>query len=174
MLPPIDPMAMAGPVQPVLQRYREYARQLANLNILLYLIDHRDARSGNILVAAAPAPYRVFSVDNGISFGSLVYNFFKGHWNVIRVPALPRASIGRLRAVDHATLDALGAVAEMHADGAGVYRTVPLRPPIDRDRGVRQQPGHLQVGLTREEIAGVRERLRGLLARVDAGEIPLF
>ena len=27
MLPPIDPMAMAGPVQPVLQRYREYARQ---------------------------------------------------------------------------------------------------------------------------------------------------
>ena len=27
MLPPTDPMAMAGPVQPVLQRYREYARQ---------------------------------------------------------------------------------------------------------------------------------------------------
>ena len=27
MLPPIDPMAMAGPVQPLAQRYREYSRQ---------------------------------------------------------------------------------------------------------------------------------------------------
>jgi ATP-dependent Clp protease, protease subunit len=27
MLPPTDPLAMAGPVQPTLQRYREYARQ---------------------------------------------------------------------------------------------------------------------------------------------------
>ena len=156
------------------ERDREYARQIANLNILLYLIDHRDARANNILVSSDPQRFRVFSVDNGISFGSLVYNYFKGHWNVIRVPALPRTSVGRLRAVDHAALDALGVVAELHADGEGVYRTVPLHAPLDRDTGVRLKPGHLQLGLTREEIKGVRERLRALLKRVDAGEIPLF
>jgi len=156
------------------ERDREYARQLANLNILLYLIDHRDAREGNILVSSDPEHYRAFSVDNGIAFGSLMYNFFRGHWNVIRVPALPRTSIARLRAVDRAVLDALGVVAELHMDGEGIYRVVPDRAPLDRDLGVRLQPGHLQVGLTREEIEGVRERLRVLLARIDAGEIPLF
>jgi hypothetical protein len=153
------------------ERDAPYAGVVADLNLLLHLIDQRDARQGNILVAAEPHPFRAFSVDNGIAFGGLVYNYFRPHWNVIRVPAVSRASVERLRKVDREELDALAVVAELRADTKGVYQPVSPTPPWARDRGVRLEPGRIQMGLTDVEIAGVGERMRALLARVDAQEL---
>lgn len=149
-----------------------YARELAHLNLLTYLVAHRDGRSGNFLESRLGP--RVYAVDNGISFGTLVYNFLVPNWDVLRVPALPRAAVDRLRGVGPEDLRALGVLAELHVDRLAGLGPAPPGPNLDPAHGVRRTPGVLQIGLTRHEIEGLRGRLEDLLARVDRGEIPLF
>jgi hypothetical protein len=148
-----------------------YAAHVADFNLLLYLIEHRDGRSSNILVGDDGR--RVYSVDNGIAFGSLVWNYFVVNWNELRVPALRRASIGRLRRVTRADLDALAVVRELRADRKRVLQPVRASAVRSGD-GARVRQGHVQLGLTADEITGVARRLAALLARVDAGEIRTF
>ena len=50
---------------------------------------------------------RVFAVDNGISFGRFLYNFLTTNWHVIRVAAIRREVVLRLRALDRDALSAL-------------------------------------------------------------------
>ena len=151
-----------------------YASHLADFNLLAYLVEHRDGRPGNILVADDPTDRRVFAVDNGISFGGLVYNFLTTNWDVLRVPALRREAVARLRAVDRRALDTLRTVAELHADRKGVLQPVTPSAVIDPARGVRSQNGRLQMGLTTAEIDAVAQRIAALLDRVDRGELPVF
>lgn len=157
--------------------YRDpaYAQSLASYNLLTYLVRNRDTRIGNLLVSADPPGQRVYSVDNGISFRPELYNFFQRHWDEIRVPALPREAVARLRAVDDEDLEALRVVAEFRPDDDGVLRETEPSPPFDdAPDGVRRRDGALQLGLESGEIEGLRERLDALLAAVDRGEIPLF
>jgi len=149
-----------------------YAARVADFNLLTYLIEHRDGRSSNILVSEDGQ--RVYSVDNGIAFGNLVWNYFVTNWDVLRVPALRRASIDRLRRLTRADLDALLVVSELRADRKGVLRPTRPGPPFDPANGARVRSDQVQLGLTRQEIDGVAQRLTQLLARVDAGEIPAF
>lgn len=153
-----------------------YARHLAHYNLLSYLIENRDTREANRLVSTHPGDRRVYAVDNGISFGEWLFNWFRWHWNEIRVPALPVEAIERLRWVDDETLDSLRVVAHFEPDADGLLR--PLDParaePFETGRGARRRGGALQLGLVPEEIEGLRDRIRELLAAVDAGEIPVF
>jgi hypothetical protein len=151
-----------------------YARHLANFNLFAYLIDDRDTRPANVLTAKDPSNRRVFSVDNGISFDSRLYNFFENEWKDIRVPALPRDSIDRLRSLTREHVESLGTVAQFRVDEEGMLRPERTQAPIDPERGVRFEDGVLQLGLTKGEIDGVWERIQKLLARVADGELPLF
>jgi hypothetical protein len=151
-----------------------YAYHFSDFNVLAYLTDHRDGRPGNILVADDETNRRVFAVDNGISFGGLIYNFLTTNWNVLRVPAIRRKVAERLRAVDEQALTALGTLVELHVDGDGVLRPVKGGPSEDPDRGSRVGPGRIQLGLTAPEIDAVRERIAALLQRIDRGEIGVF
>jgi hypothetical protein len=151
-----------------------YAYHLANFNVLAYLVEHRDGRSGNILVAEDESNRRVFAVDNGISFGGLIYNFLTTNWDVIRVPAIRRAVVEKLRAVGPDQLAALGTLAELRADAKGVLQPVPVTPPLDPSAGVRMAPGWIQLGLTTDEIDAVAQRLAALLAQVDDGRLAVF
>lgn len=151
-----------------------YAYHLANFNVLTYLVRHRDGRGGNILTADRDDNRRVFAVDNGISFDGLVYNFLVPNWDELRVPAIRRDVVTRLRRVGRKQLDALGTLVELRADRDGVLRPVRPTAPIDPAQGVRVDGGRVQLGLTRDEIAGVAARLAALLARVDEGTLPVF
>jgi len=155
-----------------------YARHLANFNLLTYLVENRDTRKGNVLVSTEPGNPRVFSVDNGIAFDARLYNYFSdllvNPWQRILVPALPRDSIERLRAVTPERAAQLAVVAQMQVDGAGLLHEAPPTAPIDPTRGSRWRDGVFQLGLTRSEIDHVLGRVHALLARVDRGEIPLF
>jgi hypothetical protein len=151
-----------------------YAYHLANFNVLAYLIQHRDGRESNILVADDQSNRRVFSVDNGISFGGLVYNFLSTNWDVIRVPAVPRATIRRLRAVNQEDLASLGTLVELAADRQGVLRPVQRGTLMDPNRGVRIERGRVQIGLTIAEIGALVERLAALLRSVDEGKLAVF
>jgi hypothetical protein len=155
-------------------RDRRYAYHMGSFNILTYLIDHRDGREGNFLVAKDARNRRVFSVDNGISFGALLFNYFVPNWNDIKVPALRREAIERLRNLGPQRLEQLGVVTEMRADAKGVLRHVEPTANADPEAGVRIRPGWLQMGLTRGEIEAVGNRLRSLLAAVDAGKVPVY
>jgi len=154
-------------------RDRRYATHFANLNLLHYLIEHRDGRFSNFLIAKDPADARLFSIDNGISFGEPIFNFLSLNYDTILVSSLPRRSIERLRRVRPADLAALGVLGQLEAD-AGVLRSATPTANVDPDSGTRFTERGLQFGLTRGEIDALAERLRALLARIDAGELLLF
>jgi len=151
-----------------------YARHLANFNLFAYLIEDRDTRESNVLAATDQGNRRIFSVDNGISFDGRLYNFFENQWQEVRVPALPRDSIERLRAVTRERAQELATVAQFRLDSDGLLRPEKPGPPIDPDRGTRYRDGVLQLGLTDAEIESLWKRLQDLLRLVDEKQIPLF
>jgi hypothetical protein len=155
-------------------REPRYAAHRADFNLFTYLVEHRDGRAGNFLVPTDAADPHVFSIDNGIAFGGLVYNYLVTNWDTLHVPALRRAAVARVRRLGPADLDALLVVAELRADRDGVLRHVRPGPVVDPERGTRVGPGFIQLGLTRAEVDAVAERRARLLERVDRGEVPLF
>jgi hypothetical protein len=161
------------------QRFLEdpvYARYLADFNLLTYLVDHRDGRRGNILVSKEDDRRQVFAIDNGVSFGPMwpLYNWFVPNWNVLRVAALRKSSVDRLRPLERKDLDFLLAVQELRDNGSGHYVDVERGPLLDDNGGVQARGGIVQVGLTRGEIDDVWHRVRTLIERVDEGRIPVF
>ncbi len=154
-------------------RDASYARNVANLNILTYLIKHGDSNAGNILISTVADNPRVFAVDNGVAFRSGESD--RGDaWRELRVPRVPARTIERLRAIDAQRLEALlGAVATWELrDGHLV--ALPGHARLAGVTGVRHRDGMVQLGLTKGEIADVVKRLQRLLARVDRGEIGSF
>jgi hypothetical protein len=151
-----------------------YAYHLSNLNVLTYLVQHRDGRSSNFLVSEDDTNRRIFAIDNGISFGGLIYNFLTTNWDVIRVPAIRRAVVEKLSRVGPEQLAALGTLVEFRVDANGILQPVPVTPPIDPTQGVRVAGGRVQMGLTRDEIDAVAIRLSELLRQVDDGKLAVF
>lgn len=172
----LDDVRSPDPLLDVARFEREprYAIHLARYNLLTYLIDNRDTRAGNQVASDDPDDRRVYSVDNGISFGEWLYNPFRSHWNVIRVPALPKTAVERLRRIDDRRSGELAVVAELRRDADGVFRDSPPSAPLPGGAGMRLEGDVLQIGLTDREIAGIRRRIHALLAAVEKGEISLL
>ena len=156
------------------RREPEYARHRADMNLVASMIAHRDGRLANFLVPEDDDDGRIYLIDNGITFGGLVWNYFRPNWNVIRVPALRRDSVDRLRRVAAADVSALSVLTQLEADPQGVLQPVKPEAAWDPADGARLENGRAQFGLTADEIAGVKARLEELVSRVDAGEIGLF
>jgi hypothetical protein len=160
------------------ERFRRdsvYAYYLANFNLLTYLVKHHDGRVGNFLVSKNDARRIVFAIDNGVSLGGPWYNWFVPNWNDLRVPALRKESVDRLRKVRYEDLEALlGVVAEMRPNEDGILVPVEPGPNLNDDRGVRYEKGTLQFGLTENEIEDVWERIEDLIEDVDDDDIPVF
>ena len=158
------------------ERDPKYRRALANLNLLTYLMDHRDSRKSNFLISSDPKRPRAFAVDNGLAFGGLknpVTIFGARDWSDLFVSRVPRAGIERLRKVTRAQLDALGVVAQYQlATGAMTRMTATAN--LDREEGVRREGTIVQFGLNEDEVDAIAERLAALLANVDAGRVTLF
>lgn len=154
-----------------------YAYRLAHFNLLTYLIKARDLRRGNILVSKHDADRRVFAIDNGISFGSWFYNWFNPssyEWKKIRVPALPRGAVDRLRALEREDVDVLATLVQFAPGEDDVLHRVKPEAPFDPEEGVRLDGTRVQFGLTDDEIENVWERIQDLLEDVDDGEIGTF
>jgi hypothetical protein len=152
----------------------QYAYFMSNLNLFTYLVDHRDGRSGNFLVSKDDSRRQVFAVDNGISFGPWVFNYFVPNWTKLRVPAVRKEAIDRLRAIHREDLDFLAVVAQLEIDDEGVLRTAPPGAPLDPDDGAVARDGTVQFGLTTSEIDDVYERIQALIRAVDEGRVPVF
>ena len=147
-----------------------YARHIGQLNVLTYLIAHRDSNAGNFLIGKSPTGARVFSIDHGVAFASTDSDRGEA-WKVIRVDRLPADTIARLRTITVPVLEQrLGVLAQWKLEGDR-YVPVALGPNLGVNRGVRREGKDLQMGLTRSEILAVNRLLTRLLERIDAGEI---
>jgi hypothetical protein len=147
-----------------------YARHIGQLNILTYLIEHRDSNVGNFLLGKSPTGARVFSIDHGVAFASIDSDRGEA-WKQIRVKRLPADTVARLRAITLPQLEQrLGVLAQWRLEG-DQFVPVALGPNLSPGRGVRRQGKDLQMGLTKSEIAAVNRLLGRLLQRIDAGEI---
>jgi hypothetical protein len=89
------------------ERDRIYRDSIARVNVLTYVIGHRDSHARNFVLArAGKASAVVYSIDNSLSFTMApnpripVFN----DWSKLRVPALPRGVIDRLRVASAASL----------------------------------------------------------------------
>ena len=152
-----------------------YRQSVANLNLLTYLIDHRDTRPSNFLVSTDPKRPRTFAVDNGLAFSGFrnPIAWFKKGWDDIIVPALPKTQLERLRHLTRHDLDKLLTVAQYSVTKDGLVEVPPTQALAD-DKGVRRQGDVIQFGLTRGEVDSVESRLKALLEKVDSGKIKTF
>jgi hypothetical protein len=149
-----------------------YARHIGQLNLLTYLIEHRDSNAGNFLIGRQERAARVFSVDNGVAFASEGSD--RGElWKDLRVKQLPADAIEKLRAVTPASLtQSLGVLAQWRLEG-GLY--VPMTPGnnLGPTQGVRRRGDVVQMGLTRREITSIQRLLERLIQQVDSGRFTL-
>jgi hypothetical protein len=154
-----------------------YAYAYGIFNILTYLSDHRDNRKGNFLVSKDDQFPRAYAIDNGIAFGSWIYNWFipsSYAWREIVVPAVPKSAIDRLRELSRADLDRFSVLAEFRMDEQGYLETVPPSRSTDPDRAVTIHDRTVQLGLTVKEIDHIWERIEKLIERVDEGQLGVF
>jgi hypothetical protein len=151
-----------------------YAARMADFNLLTFIIDHKDGRRGNFVVSKDEGDRRVFSIDNGISFDAWIFNYFVKNWNDLRVPALRKKSVDRLRSVRQEQVEALAVVAELHRNGYGVLEPVEHGPPLSETNGARQREGVVQLGLIADEVDDVFEQIDEVIRAVDGGELPVF
>jgi hypothetical protein len=147
-----------------------YARHIGQLNVLTYLIEHRDSNAGNFLISKAESGARVFSIDHGVAFAS--EDSDRGMlWKDMRVKQLPGDLIARLRAITRETLESRLAVLAQWKLQEGQFVPMDLGPNLSPLRGVRQEDGMVQMGLRRTEIGAIWKLLQKLLARIDDGDI---
>jgi len=154
-----------------------YAYNLANFNILTYLVSHHDTRFGNVLVSKNDEDRRVFAIDNGTIFGAFFFNWFfppTFAWRDIRVPAVPRNAVNRLRKLTEEDLETLGVIVQLEADDDGILRIEKPGDPIDEEEGASVRGTTVQLGLTDDEIEDVWERIEELLENIDDGKIGVF
>jgi len=151
-----------------------YAHHMANFNLLTHIIDHKDGRSANFRVSTNDADRRVFAIDSSVAFDASIYNYLARNWNEIRVPALGRKSIDRLRTVTKDDVGKLGVLAEMRIDRTGVFQPAPNAENMHPRRGVRRSSDRVQFGLTRDELDDVWERIERVIYEVDSAKIPVF
>lgn len=153
------------------ERDGAYARHVANMNVLTYLIDHKDENEGNFLISRNANDPRAFSVDNGVAFESRPSD--RGtYWDEIRVRALPATTVERLRSITLGELaGALAVVDQFRVGDDGSLERVEPGGSLDGRFGVRREEGVIQVGLTDSEIEDVHDRLRDLLEEIADGEL---
>lgn len=150
-----------------------YAKHFANLNILTYLINHSDSNKGNVLISRAKSNPRVFSVDNGVAFGSRESNRGK-RWCKLRVKKLPAKTIERLREITPEDLNRALSVVAQYDIQISPKKPLPTSESLDVGKGVRRKGHIIQLGLTAREIRSVEIRLKDLLEKVDKGKYTLF
>jgi hypothetical protein len=154
-----------------------YAYAYGTFNILTYLSDHLDNRKGNFLVSKDDRFPRAYAIDNGIAFGSWIYNWFipsSYAWRKIVVPAVPKSAVDRLRELRREDLDRFAALVEFHKIGDGDLEAVPPGASLDSSQPVNISGKVVQLGLTESEIDDLWERIEKLIERVDEGHLAVF
>lgn len=151
-----------------------YRRNVANLNVIAYLVAHGDAHAGQFV--GYREPLHIFLVDSSVAFemGHRGAMDDRQDLSTLVVPAIPRDTAARLRALDRPALDRLAVLTTLAREGQSlvVVEDGPLFG--DPDERLRVEGGRVQIGLTTEEIEGVQERVGVLRDRLRDGSLRIF
>jgi hypothetical protein len=152
-----------------------YRATIANLNLLTFLIDHRDTRASNFLLSKDRERPRAFSIDNGLAFSGVLnpIQIFVEDWSELRVPLVPSETAEQLWHITRADLDRLLVVAQLDASDGQLELMAPSEP-FDVEHGVRRRGNVIQFGLTRKEIDRIASRLQEVLLRLGMGRMAVF
>ncbi len=151
-----------------------YRDSISRVNLLTYVIRHADSHAKNFVITTDSAAPLVYSVDNSLSLGLKKNPKLdpKHDWSELRVPALPKGAVDRLRGAEE-KLDRLAVIAELEPkDGSLV--------PVEAEKieptamGLDWVDGRLRVGLSAAEIGDVRVKIALLLQRIEQGGVRLF
>ena len=151
-----------------------YRNSVSSANVLTFVIRHGDAHNGQFLLESTRHGLRAFVVDNSVAFLSVPNPMllFREDWGEIQVPRLPARAIERLRKLSDADFARLGTVTEFELRGRQLYPArTPSEPAIRDDRAMSWHGSRLRIGLTANEIALVRSRVRTLLERPDLPQL---
>ena len=151
-----------------------YARNLANLNLVAFLLAHGDAHAGQFVVYEDPA--HVFLVDNSVAFGLDHRSSMEGRQDLARmvVPAIPEDVAARLRALERADVDSLRVATELRREGRRLVAAEPGPAFGEDDEEVRSQGDRVQLGLTTEQVEGVWQRVLRVRGFLDDGALGVF
>lgn len=150
-----------------------YARHFGDFNLFTYLVRHNDENEGNYLISTDPNNPRVFSVDNGVAFGTEMSDVGFKYRN-LQVKRFPHATVERLRNVtDEDLRNTLAVLAQFEARDGQLVR-VPPTENLDPGKQVRDKDGVYQFGLTDRELGWIRDRLDDFLEKVDKGDYTVF
>ncbi len=153
-----------------------YLESLGHLSVLTVLIGHQDDIGDNFYrLKDETAPAHLFAIDNGLAFSAMGANpiqLFSSSWSTLKVDALPKKTVDKLRGLEPKALEKLAVVAQFRLDDEN-DKFVPLghTKPFDPTDGVREDGDVMQLGLTSDEITDVNIRLVELLAKVREGEV---
>ncbi len=154
------------------QRDPIYRRNVANLNVLAYLMQHGDAHAGQFVAYAEPL--HVFLVDNSVAFGLDHRTAMDDRQDLARliVHAIPADTAARLRGLTD--LSSLRVLAELRSTDGEAEPAPPSAPFGHPEARVRRSGDRIQFGLKPSQIAGIRERLGALRARLEDGSLGTF
>jgi hypothetical protein len=157
-------------------RNASYRQSVADMNLFAHLISHGDAHPNQFVVTGGPARPLVYMVDNSTSFTSFRNKTIErgADWSEIIVPALRRAVVERLGALDPSHLDTLAVVEQYELRDGILVPTRRTPATSQRSSGFRWMGNELQVGLTEAEIAMLRSRIAALVARAASGDTRIF
>jgi hypothetical protein len=151
---------------------RVYRDSVAAVNLFTYVFRHADPHLRNLVVAKNHDSPVVYTVDNSLALGMPKNRKLlpANDLSELRVPAVPRAAIERLRAALD-DLHTLAVIARFRLR-AGQLVAAPLAGASPAR--VAWDGEYLTVGLTPDEIDLIRSRIVALLDRADRGEIRMY
>ncbi|MBV6417710.1 MAG: hypothetical protein CMLOHMNK_02464 [Steroidobacteraceae bacterium] len=150
-----------------------YARAISRLNVLTYLVEHKDSNLGNVMLTGEGATVRAWAIDNGVAFDSEESDVGT-FWKNLRVDAVDRVLADRLHALTLGELRAHLAVIAQYELVGEAWVSRPDSANFDALRGVRRKGGQVQLGLTSKEIGEVERRRVRLVHRIDKGDIRIL
>lgn len=150
-----------------------YARAISRLNVVTYLIEHKDSNLGNVMLTGDGTAVRAWAIDNGVAFDSEESDVGT-FWRDLHVGAIERSLADRLRTLTLAELRArLGVIAQYELVG-DAWEPRPPAANFDAGRGVRRRGNQLQLGLTNHEIGALERRRARLISLLDKGKLTLL
>jgi hypothetical protein len=150
-----------------------YARTISRLNVLTFLIEHKDSNLGNVMLTGEGPAVRAWAIDNGVAFDSEESDVGI-FWKNLHVDAVDPALAARLRSLTLGELRARLAVLAQYELVGAAWEPRAASANFDATRGVRRRGALLQLGLTNKEIGELERRRAKLVRRIEKGDLRLL
>lgn len=153
---------------------RRYRRNIAQLNLIAFLVSHGDAHAAQFVIY--PDPVHIFLVDNSVALGIDHRSAMEDRQDLhhLLVPSIPEENAARLRELTRDQVEALRVLVELRNVDEVLVPVEPGAPFGAPDERVRHEGDRVQIGLTAEQIELLWSRVRKVRGMLDEGSLQTF